>query len=99
MTRTPFGQYLYTEFLLTGVVRIPDFSTIKINWEGRFNREFALEAQEVAVHLEYTYEKAYTETKMIYWDIETDWEVTLAKAKDQCTPVETARSKGYMELK
>lgn len=99
MTRTPFGQYLYTEFLLTGIVRIPGFSTIKINWESRFNREFAFEAQEVAVHLEFTYEKAYTETKMIYWDIETDWEVALAKAKDQCGPVEAARSKGYMELK
>ena len=29
LTRTPFGQYLYTEFLLTGFVRIPEFSTIR----------------------------------------------------------------------
>jgi Xaa-Pro dipeptidase len=99
MTRTPFGQYLYTEFLLTGFVHIPEFSAIKINWEGRLNRDFPLDAQEVAVHLEFTYEKCYSETRMIYWEAETDWDVTLAKAKEQCGPVENARSKGYMELK
>jgi hypothetical protein len=99
MTRSPFGQYLYTEFQVSALVRIPSFSSIKIRWEDRFNRLVPLEAQDISVHFTYSHEKSFAETEIIYWEDETDWDVVLVKAKEQFDPVTNARSKGFIGLK
>ncbi len=99
MTRTPFGQYLYTEFRATALVCIPSFSSIKVRCEGRFNRLFPLEEQDLSVHLIYSHEKAFPETEVIYWEDESDWDILLVKAREQCESVANARSKGFMGLK
>jgi hypothetical protein len=99
MTRSPFGQYLYTEFRVSALVCIQAFSSIKIRWEDRFNRLVPLEAQDICVHFTYSYEKSFAETEIIYWEDEADWDVVLVKAKEQFDPVTNARSKGFMGLK
>ncbi len=62
MPRSPFGQYLYTEFQVSAPVSIPSSSSFKIKWEERFNREVTLEAQDILVHLKYSHERSYAET-------------------------------------
>ncbi len=99
MTRTPFGQYLYTEFRTTALVCIPSFSAIKVRCEGRFNRLYPLEEQDISVHLIYSHEKAFPETEVIYWEDESDWDILLFKAREQCESVAIAKSKGFMGLK
>ncbi len=99
MTRTPFGQYLYTEFRTTALVCIPSFSSIKVRCEGRFNRLYPLDEQDISVHLIYSHEKAFPETEVIYWEDESDWEILLVKAREQCETVANAKAKGFMGLK
>ncbi len=99
MTRTPFGQYLHTDFLITARVCIPDFSTIKVRWEAQFHRDIQMEAQDFPIQLIYSYERSYPETKTIYWEDEPDWDVLLAKAQKQCDPVTHAKTKGFLALK
>jgi len=99
MTRTPFGQYLYTDFQASASVCIPSFSAIKIKWDGRFSRENPLEDQDISVHLIFSYEKAFPETKIIYWEDEVDWDIVLVKAQEQCDLVAQSRTKGFLGLK
>jgi hypothetical protein len=99
MTRTPFGQYLYTDFIITAHLCIPGFSAIKVRWEGQFHRDIQMEAQDFPIQLIYSCEKSYPETKTIYWEDETDWDVLLAKAQKQCDPVTHAKTKGFLALK
>jgi len=94
-----FGQYLYTDFLTSALIKIPSFSSIKIWWEGRFQRENPGECEDMGIKLVYSYERSSAGTKMIYWEDEMDWDVVLVRAKEHCEPVDKARSKGFIELK